>query len=113
MKIIKKNDLYKSITLVPRILPNDGDTLFVQMRNETNDETVEIPHTWYYSNNFFTLELGIPTVGVDFYKEYNDYEIKIFRNGYLIYMGKVRVIGVDDSIQDFQITTPINNKIKF
>lgn len=102
MKIIKINDSFKSISLVPRVLPNDGDILLVKLRNESTDIEEEMVHTWDYVNNYFTLNL--PTTS-DIYEVDNDYELKIFRNNSLIYLGKVRIIDQTDSIQDYQITS--------
>ncbi len=114
MKIIKLTDVYKVITLVPRVMPNDGDTIVIKLRDEqTNIESV-INHNWNYQNNWFTIELGDPEVGVDFYQVYHKYEMTILRENHIIYKGKVDIIGEDDSIQDFKITPiPTNNKIKF
>lgn len=133
MKIIKINDAYKVITLVPRIFPNESDVLVVKLRNEFTNIEDEIPHTWSYMNNYFTLELGEinaltvdstlitddntiisvdeTLIGESYYDLYNKYELTIFRNSTLIYKGKVEVISDDDSIQDFKITPIPTNKI--
>lgn len=112
MKIIRLNDAYKVITLVPRIFPNDGDTISIRLRDEITDVKSIINHNWNYQNNYFTIELLDPVVGVEFYQLYHKYEITIIRDDVVIFQGRLEVIG-DESIQDFKHSIiTVNKKIK-
>ena len=111
MKILKLEDSVHSIKLVPRIFPNETDTLQVHFRNEITDEEEIVSHTWSYENNYFTLVL---TPSVDFLKSYNKYELNILRSTTNIYKGRVLVISELDSVQDYKKTeVTVNKKLKF
>ena len=110
MKILRINQDPKRLIIIPRIFPNEGDTLVVKLRNENTNKSVDIDHTWGYSNNYFELDLDI---NYD-YTLYGKYELIIYRNEVVIYRGKMMVVSDDDSIQDFKRSdfTTVNKKIK-
>lgn len=112
MKIIKINDFYKIIKLVPRVFPNEGDEIVVKMRNElTNIESL-VDNIWYYDNNYFTIQLGAPAI-TEFFLNKNKYELTIYRNCSVIYKGRVLFVDDNEDIQNYTEATIIDNKIKF
>lgn len=108
MKILYFENIGHTFTVIPRVLPNDGDTLVVKMRNEITNVEEEIANSFSYINNYFTLTLADSA----FFQLHNKYELTILRNNSIIFRGKAIVISVNDSVQNYKKTEIIGTKKK-
>lgn len=108
MKILKLTDPSKKVVLVPRVFPNEGDTLVVRLRNEIKNTYSDVEHSWSYENNYLTIALE----DSDFFTVNTKYELEVIRNYNTIYKGKIYFTDAE-SIQDFKLSTITNKKIKF
>lgn len=100
-----------TLTLVPRIFPNEGDTLALKLRCEMTDVIIEPTFEWGYVNNYFTLFIMTNDLVAE-----TKYEMDLTRNGVSIAAkGKVLVTNKDkEEIQNNTITAPsVNGKMKF
>jgi hypothetical protein len=109
MKVIQYNSEDKTIKLVPRIFPNEGEILVVKLKNELTDEENIVNHTWSYINNYFTLTLE----DNPFFKSNSYYYMTIHRENYIIYQGRVFIVSENTLIQDYSTTEIKDNKLKF
>lgn len=97
------------IVIIPRIFPNVGDELILTVRNEITNVISNPPFTWEYIDNYFNLIVNTTNLDVD-----NKYELKVTREGVMIYKGKLLITDKTQAeIQNYQHTTITNNKIKF
>lgn len=111
MKILYFENIGHTFTVIPRVLPNENDTLVVKMRNEITNAEQEIENSFSYQNNYFTLTLA----DSPFFQLNNKYELTILRDNSVIYKGKAIVISVNSSVQDYKHTeiTGTKKKLKF
>lgn len=114
MKVIEINTLtgtsQVNLTLVPRIFPNEGDTLEVNLRNELNDISKVPTNSFSYINNYFTLSIDNSD---SYFKIQNKYELTIKRSETIIYQGKILCVEIGTDIQDYKHAIITNNKIQF
>lgn len=100
---------YGKVKLVPRILPNESDTITVVLRQEISGKVFTPTAYFNYADNYFNLFIDVTDfkVGMKF-------EMEIFNNNLNIYKGKAMYTNktVED-IQDFSTSTVVNNKIKY
>lgn len=97
------------IKLIPRILPNEGEILRVNLRNELTGDIQVVDNYFNYHDNYFNLYL----TNVDLSFE-GKYVIDIILNDVIIYKGKLFVTNKNrEDIQDYQVTKKINNKLKW
>lgn len=94
---------------VPRIYPNGSDTLSLSLRNELTDVLLNIPITFTVDR---LLNITIASQPLDF-KAQNKYEVIIYNEISIIYLGKLIVLKEGTSIQDYQYLTQDDNGFKY
>ena len=100
---------YANIKLVPRILPNEGDTLIVKLRNEITNKVVEPENYFNYLDNYFNLFIKLSDL-----KEGSKFELEIFRDNVEIYKGKALATSKSKlEIQNYSNVKIENNKLKY
>lgn len=100
---------YANIKLVPRILPNEGDTLLVKLRNEITNKTVEPENYFNYLDNYFNLFIKVSDLA-----EGSKFELEIFRNNVEIYKGKALATSKSKlEIQNYSNVKIENNKLRY
>ena len=100
---------YANIKLVPRILPNEGDTLIVKLRNEITNKVVEPENYFNYLDNYFNLFIKLSDL-----KEGSKFELEIFRDNVGIYKGKALATSKSKlEIQNYSNVKIENNKLKY
>ena len=100
---------YANIKLVPRILPNEGETLIVKLRNEITNKVVEPENYFNYLDNYFNLFIKLSDL-----KEGSKFELEIFRDNVEIYKGKALATSKSKlEIQNYSNVKIENNKLKY
>lgn len=117
MKVIQiGQDIDKIITFIPRITPIIGDVLSVTLRNELTNVVQSPEIEWIFFNSYVQIKLSELIM-----ENNNTFELNIFNENDLIYIGKVVIIDPTVSVQDFPTkimdiedkSSSINQKIKY
>jgi len=95
----------KRIVLLPRILPEAGTDIVVNLRSEIKNELFNATNEWGYVNGYMNIVLlsGEYEIGEKF-------EINITSDGTEIYRGKLLVVKPNEDIQNYKHTTVSSNK---
>lgn len=100
---------YYNIKLVPRVLPVDGDTLVVKLRNELTNLEITPLNYFNYVDGWFNLYIKSSDITNE-----TRFEIEIFNNDELIYKGKcLSTMKNSEEIQNYTVVEKVNNKLKY
>lgn len=98
--LILNNSL--ELHLIPRIYPNNTVNLVLNMRNEMTDEVLT-PEIIVYITDL----LNITILNTEF-KVQDKFEISLFSDGNLIYLGKLIVLKEGTDVQNYEYNTQKN-----
>lgn len=100
---------YYNIKLVPRVLPVDGDTLVVKLRNELTNLEITPLNYFNYVDGWFNLYIKSSDITNEI-----RFEIEILNNDQIIYKGKcLSTMKNVDEIQNYTVVEKVNNKLKY
>lgn len=114
MKVIRIGGVDdKILTLIPRITPKTGDILSLTLRNELNSEIHTPSFQWSIANSYLAILLSDDDL---FYSPNNRFEINLFNDSELIYIGSLLILG-DEDVQNYpdiqeEVNIP-NKKLKY
>jgi hypothetical protein len=97
------------IKVIPRFYPALADTITLQLRNEQTDVVLSVPVTFTVDE---FLNLTIITQPTDF-KIQNKYEISVKNGANTIYKGKLIVLKVGTSVQNYEYKDQSNDYYTF
>lgn len=98
--LILNNSL--ELHLIPRIYPNNTVNLVLNMRNEMTDEVLT-PEIIVYITDL----LNITILNTEF-KVQDKFQISLFSDGNLIYLGKLIVLKEGTDVQNYEYNTQKN-----
>ncbi len=95
--------------VVPRFYPLITDTISLHLRNEATNEVIT-PEISFTLNNY--LNITILEQPTDFAIQ-NKYEVIIYNDVDIIYMGKLIVLKEGTNVQDYEYKTQNNEYFRF
>ena len=102
-------DTTLSLSLIPRIYPEEGDTLILKLRNEISNLELTPEFTFSITDK---LNLTITSQPDDF-KTQNKYEIEILNGIVTIYLGKLLILEENTNVQNYEYGSQSNARFDY
>lgn len=98
-----------TFSCVPRIYPLASDTISLSLRNELTDIMITPSMTFTVDR---LLNIVITSQPADFEIQ-NKYEVILYNDTSIIFMGKIIILKVGTDVQNYEYTTQVDNGFKY